>query len=247
MNGVAQLVEPHPMARFLLRWLVAAAMPVALAVSVTVGVIQIGIRYGLEAWISLSALGLLSYPVLQALAQGYIMRGFLRRAALWGVLSSGGFVAAMLAVFATALSFDALLWPLVSQFSIALRDVLGLAVPPGMLLKYSVSGLLFGTVLGGVQSLVLGPGWRARLEWIGVSAAAGVALLLWVYLWLETDLMNELPDDISGEDDVLILTAVTGWSVAAWMFYALPTGWFMQRLLRRRDRADAEALLRRFE
>jgi hypothetical protein len=247
MSGAIQLVESCLPARFVLRWVVAATLPVALSVLLTVGVIQVGLHYDLETWIPLSMLSILSYPLLTALAQGYVMRGVLRRAALWGVLSAAGFVAAMLAVFAAAVTVDALLGPYVMQLAIGLRDVVVFGVPPGMFLKYVISGLLFGTVLGGIQSVVLGPGWGGRMTWTAVSAAASVGCWLWLYLWMETDLTTALPDDISDDDNLLVLLAVTSWSVMGWLLYALPTGFFMQRLQRRRQRSDAEALLRQFD
>ena len=206
-------------------------------------------RYHTGAFVYLGIVGLLSLPALGGLLQGIVMRGFLRGSTLWGALTGGGIVIAIASVAVLFVRFHETWWPVAFLVTVWIAKTLGV-VPSGFVQTVFAS-VLFGLILGAVQALALGPSWRRMAAWTATSMAAVLPAGLWLYAWAAVEPVSSLFAHIAelipltGQWRYLPISVL--WAEVAALCFALPTGLMMQQLLRRHQRADAEALVRRFE
>jgi hypothetical protein len=248
MNSVVPAASRVSLSRFLLGWLVSWILP-AMASTGLVGMfdnLRIG---GFSQW--LFQFSLMSFPASWALGQGYLMRESLRRPRLWAALTGGGVVAGVAVVVAIHMRFELASWSFRRGITMWVLDRIGLADLPAALAALGLSGVLFGLVLGALQTPALDMPRRLRIEWTIISAAAGLLPASWAYLSFELQVLDHLRDAVAA-----VIPLNGGWrylpGAAIWISsmvfgFALPTGLFMHWLLRRHQRADAEALVRRFE
>ena len=136
------------------------------------------------------------------------------------------------------------------QFRVTIWIATLVVVPSGFV-DTVLASVLFGLILGTIQAVAFGHRWRSVLAWIATSTAATIPAGLWLYAWAAVEpvsaLFARIADLIPLADRWRYLpVSVLGAEVAA-LCFALPTGLLMQRLLRRHQRADAAALVRRFE
>jgi hypothetical protein len=102
-----------------------------------------------------------------------------------------------------------------------------------------------------MQAIVLGPRWWSVVAWVLMVSTATVFTGVWLYSWTFFGPVSALFTDVAD------LTPLTGewrflpasvlWAEVAALCFAVPTGLLMRQLLRRHQRADAEALIQRFE
>jgi hypothetical protein len=122
---------------------------------------------------------------------------------------------------------------------------------PAVLAALGVSGVLFGLVLGALQTPALEMSGRLRIQWTASSAVAGLVPASWAYLALELRVLDHLRDALAAVIPLSgrwrYLPGAEIWVSSIVFGFALPTGLLMHWLLRRHQRADAAALVRRFE
>jgi hypothetical protein len=248
MDSLAHTAPERSLPRFVLRWLLCWILPAMLATCLvgTLGNLRLG-----GAWGGLVHFGLLLFPALWALSHAYVMREHLRRPILWGVLTGGGAVAGVAVVVAVHVRFEAAWWPLRDGIVLSFLRAIGLVDPSEELTDIAVSGAIFGLVLGAIQTSALDMSRASRLQWTAVSAATGLLTAGSLYLSFELPEMagprDALADLMPLNGRWRFLPGATLWAAAITLCFALPTGIFMHRLLRWNRRADAEALVRRFE
>lgn len=208
-------------------------------------------RYRARPAVYVAMIGVLSLPAVAGLLHAIVMRGLLRRSTLWGALTGGGMVIAAMSIAVLALNFRDLWWPLHFRMTLWVAQGLGLAQPPVGFVGVIVVSVLFGAILGAVQAVALAPRWWSVCAWLAVSIAATVLTGLWLYAWVAVDPVAAL---FARSAELVPLAAQWRylpvsilWAEVGAPCFALPTGFLMQRLLRRYQRADAEALVRRFE
>jgi hypothetical protein len=89
------------------------------------------------------------------------------------------------------------------------------------------------------------------MQWTIISAATGLLPASWAYLSFELQVLDHLRDAFATMIPLngrwRYLPGADIWISSIVFCFALPTGVFMHWLLRRHQRADAEALVRRFE
>ena len=87
--------------------------------------------------------------------------------------------------------------------------------------------------------------------WLATSVAAAVLTGLWLYAWATVEpfeaLFAQSAEWMPLSGPWRYLPVSVPWAEVGALCFALPTGLLMQRLLRRHQRADDEALVRRFE
>jgi hypothetical protein len=196
----------------------------------------------------LIAASVLLFPILCAFGQGWVMWSRLKHPVLWATLTGGGIVAAFVILSAVAATLDPVTW----QLAIWIERALSLRAPPSALVAYAGASLLFGLILGGIQAGALDHGWGSRLRWIAVSAAAGLPAAVWLYVCVEVDavangLLLPIAESLPLPGHWNTVSMAVPVAIILCLCFTLPTGLLMQRLLRRHRRADAEALVRRFE
>jgi len=179
------------------------------------------------------------------------MRNTLRRPRLWGALTGGGAAAGVATVVAIHTSFDSAWWTFRQGIVPSLLHSAGLTAATAALVGVGASGVLFGLVLSTIQTLALGMSRALRLQWTTVSAVVGLLTACWAYFAFELWEMYQLRDvlaalmPLNGRWRFIPGAVVLAASVA--LCFALPTGIFMHWLVRRHQRADAAALVQRFE
>jgi len=251
MDTAIRTVARGPHSGFLLRWLGAWVLATALSALLLGLFYVLEVRYRPRAAIYVGIVGLLSLPVLAGLLQGIVIRGLLRRSALWGALTGGGIVLAATSVAVTVLNFRNFWWPLEFQMAALVAAGLGLASPPFDFVGVILTSVLFGLILGAVQAVALTPRWRSVSAWLATSTTAAVLAGLWIYAWVAVEPVEALFVRIAvsvpftGQWRYIPVSVL--WAEVAALCFALPTGLMMERLLRLHQRADAEALVRRFE
>jgi hypothetical protein len=252
MDNAIDLAGPSLGIRFLVRWNVVAALAIALSTAATAILAIVGFHSNKEElFLSLIGAAILSFPIMSGLGHGWLMRGALKRPTLWGTLTGAGIVAAVAGVIAVAISLGDLWQPRIWQLSVWIARHLGLGVPPSTWLAYAAGGLLFGLILGGTQAAALDLHWGARLRWVAASAAAGVPAATCLYLCVEVDaianLLRRIAESLPVPDRWHALPMAVPLAMILCLCFTLPTGFMMERLLRRHRRASAESLVRRFE
>ena len=84
-----------------------------------------------------------------------------------------------------------------------------------------------------------------------MSVLGGLFAAVWLWAWNEIDLLCGLAASVAGSlferDEWLEVPAVMAWIAAAVLLHALPTGFAMRRLLRRRPAIESAALAARFD
>lgn len=250
MDTAIQTTERGPLAGFLLRWLAAWMLATALS-AVMLALFDVLDRHHAQAAIYVAIIGLLSLPAVGGLLHGILMRGLLRRSTLWGALTGGGMVIAAMGIVVMVYSFRYLWSPLHFRVTVWVSQWLGLAEPPFGFVGVTVTGVVFGAILGCVQAIVLAPRWRSVMAWIATSIAASVLTGLWLYAWAVVEPVSTLFARIAGlmplTDQWRYLPVSVLWAEIGAFCFALPTGLLMRRLLRRFQHADAEAIVGRFE
>jgi hypothetical protein len=251
MDATIPTVARDSSSGFLLRWLGAWMLATALSSFLLAVFYVLDERYRARPAIYVGIIGALSLPAVGGLLHGFVMRGLLRRSTLWGALTGGGIaIAAMTVVFMT-LSVNDLWWPLQSRLALWVAHTFGLAVSPFYFVRWTSASVPFGLILGVMQAIVLAPRWWSVATWIAISTAAAVLTGLWLYAWTSVEPVSSLFSRMAGlmplTGEWRYLPTIVLWAEVAALCFALPTGLFMQRLLRRHRRADAEALVRRFE
>ncbi len=249
MDTAIQTVARGPLSGFLWRWLGAWMLAPALS-SLLLAVYDAIGRHGFDSTAYVAIVGLLSLPALGGLLHGIIMRGLLQRSTLWGALTGGGIVIAAVSIVATV-SFRELWWAWDNRIAVWVAEALGLASLPHAFVGVVSASFLFGLVLGAVQAVALAPRWRSVSAWIATTAVAAVLAGLWFYVCVTAGPIKAL--FVRMAESMLFAgqwrylpVSILGAEVGA-LCFALPTGLLMQRLLRRHQRADDEALVRRFE
>jgi hypothetical protein len=252
MSDPIELVGSPLGLRFIIRWNGAPALAIALSTAMT-AILAIGIGPDGEGPLPyLIAAAVLSFPIMSALGHGWVMRDRLKQPVLWGTLTGVGILAAFASVITVGTTLGDLWEPSIWQLAVWIGRSLGLSAPPSTFVAYAGGGLLFGLILGGTQAAALDHGWRSRLRWIAVSAAGGVPAAIWLYVCAEVDavangLLVRIADSLPLSGNWNIVPIAVPLAIILCLCFTLPTGLFMQRLLRRRRRADAEALVRLFE
>jgi len=248
MDNVLPTASRVSLSRFLLGWLLSWILPAMVSTGL-VGTLDSLRTGGPLQW--LFQFSLLSFPASWALGQAYVMRNILRRPRLWGALTGGGVVAGAAAVVAIHMRLELASWSFRRGITTWVLDRIGLTGLPAELAALGVSGVLFGLVLGALQTPALDMSRRLRIQWTTFSAAAGLLPASWAYLSFELQVLDHLRDALTA---VIPLNGrwryVPGadiWISSIVFGFALPTGLSMHWLLRRHQRADAEALVRRFE
>ena len=253
MSGAIDLAGSQLGVGFFLRWNGVAALAIALSVAATAILTIVGIETSSEdLFFSLIGAAVLSFPVMVGLGHGWVMRSRLRRPMLWGTLTGGGIVAAWAVVVAVAFSLGELWQPPIWQLAVWVAHALDLGAPPSTGLAYASAGLLFGLTLGAMQAAALDLGWGARLRWVAVSAAAGLPAAIWLYLCVEVDaiangLLMRIAESLPLPARWRDLPMVVPVAIILCLCFTLPTGFTMERLLRRHRRASAESVVRRFD
>lgn len=244
MDDTPSLSVTRPLTGFLPLWLAAWILPGCITVPAFMICIYLGDRYTSPGLYYAAMAVMLAQPVLLAVAHARLMRGWLRRPRLWGVMTGGGVAIAALATsvllnLVEAIASGAWLW---------LGD---LAILSYAVTYYAVAGFLFGLIAGLLQSTALGPPWQHRLGWCSVSIVGSLAAAASIWAWTEIDVLSNWADGIAGSlfqrGEWRQVPAITVWIAIAVLLHALPTGLAMRRLLRRRQQAEAEALVRRFD
>jgi|SRR5262245_2783132 len=255
MDDAIDLAGPAFGIRFLMRWNGVVALAIALSTAATTSLAIVGIesRSG-DLFLSLVGAAILSFPILSGLGHGWLMRGGLRRSTLWGTLTGGGIVAATAGVLAVAISLSEIWRPPIWQVAVWFERHLGLEAPPAATwLAYAAAGLLFGLILGATQAAALDLGWAGRLRWVAASAASGLPAATWLLLCVEdadefsNSLLRRIAESLPVSDHWSVLPIAVPVAMILCLCFTLPTGFVMERLLRRHRRANAELLVRRFE
>jgi len=250
MDTVMRTAARGPLSGFLLRWLGAWMLATALS-SLLLAVFDVLGRHGVDSAVYVAIVGLLSLPALGGLLHGIVMRGLLQRSTLWGALTGGGIVIAAVSIAVTAASFRELWWAVDERIAAWVAEALGLASLPFAFVGAVATSFLFGLLLGTIQAVALAPRWRSVSAWIATTAAAAVLTGLWLYAWAAVGpveaLFVRMAESMLFAGQWRYLPVSVLWAEVAVLCFALPTGLVMQRLLRRHRRADAEALVRRFE
>jgi hypothetical protein len=253
MSDAIELAGRPPGLRFVARWIGVAALAVAISVSTiaTFGVLAAENKSD-ESFYYLAGVAVLSLPLLCALGYSWTLRRTIRRPILWGILTGSGIVFAAASLLISAFTLEDLWLPITEQTAAWIARSVHLRVPPLTFVTYAGSGVLFGLVLGTTQAVALDSGWGDRMRWTAASGTAGLIAGISAYLYLEVDAVaNGLLDDIAGfiplPGDWPAVPLAVLVALLLCVSFTLPTGLFMQRLLRRHRRADDEALLRRFE
>ena len=248
MDSVVHTAGQRSLGQFILHWLLSWILP-AIVSMVLVGTLD-NLRIG-EISRGLAQLGLFSLPALWAFGQGYVMRKHLRRARLWGALTGAGIVAGFAVLAAIHVRFEFAWWSLRQGIATWIFSTIGLADPFALLVDFGISGILFGLTLGALQTPALGMSRSRRVQWSIISAAAGFLVACWAFLSFELHLLDYLRDVIAEVIPLIgrgrYIAGAVIWSATVALGFALPTGWFMHWLLSRHGRADAAALVRRFE
>jgi hypothetical protein len=253
MDNAIDLAGPTFGIRFLVRWNGVAALAIALSTAMTAILAIVGFHSNNEElFLSLIGAAILSFPIMSGLGHGWLMRGGLRRSTLWGTLTGGGIVAATAGVIAVGITLGEFWQPRIWQLAVWFARYLRLDVPPSTWLAYAAAGLLFGLVLGATQAAAIDLRWGARLRWVAASAASGLPAATWLYLCLEVDdisngLLRQIAESLPVPDDWSVLPIAVPIAMILCLCFTLPTGFVMERLLRRHRRANAESLVRRFE
>lgn len=250
MDTAIRTAARGPLSGFLLRWLGAWMLATAPS-SLLLAVFDVLDRDGLDSAGYVAIVGLLSLPALGGLLHGIAMRGLIQRPTLWGALTGGGIVIAAGSIAAAASTFRELWWAAGYRMTVWLAETLGLASLPFDVVGVVSTSFLFDAVLGAVQAVALAPRWRSVSAWIATTAAAAVLTGLWLYAWAAVEpveaLFMRMAELMRFAGQWRYLPVSVLWAEVAALCFALPTGLLMQRLLRRHQRADAEALVRRFE
>jgi hypothetical protein len=253
MDDAIDLAGPAFGIRFLMRWNGVAALAIALSTAATTSLAIVGIESRSEdLFLSLVGAAILSFPILSGLGHGWLMRGGLRRSTLWGTLTGGGIVAATVGVIAVAITLSEFWQPPIWQIAVWFARHLSLDVPPSTWLAYAAAGVLFGLILGATQAAALDLGWAERLRWVAASAASGLPATTWLYLCVEVDdisngLLRRIAESLPVPDHWNVLPIAVPVAMILCLCFTLPTGFVMERQLRRHRRATAESLVRRFE
>lgn len=260
MSDVIELAGSPLGIRFIIQWNGVTALAITLP-TVTTGILVIlgtdfdyssGNLVSGDLFLYLIAASFLLFPILGAFGQGWVMRSRLKHPVLWATLTGGGIVAAFVILSAVAATLDRLWRPVAWQLAIWIERALSLRAPPSALVAYAGAGLLFGLVLGGIQAGALDHGWGSRLRWIAVSAAAGLPAAVWLYVCVEVDavangLLLPIAESLPLPGHWNTVPMAVPVAIILCLCFTLPTGLLMERLLHRRRRASAEALVRRFE
>lgn len=239
--------------RFIVQWNGVAALAIGLSTAMTAILAILGTGSGTEdLFVYLIGAAVLSLPIMSALGYGWVMRGRLKHPVLWGTLTGGGIVAASASVITVGTTLDELWQPIISQLAVWIARSLGLGAPPSTFVGYAGSGVLFSLALGGTQAAALDHGWGTRLRWIAASAAAGLPAAIWLYMCAEVDavangLLMWIADSLPLSGHWNIVPIAVPVAIILSLCFTLPSGLMMGRLLRRHQRADDEALVRRFE
>jgi hypothetical protein len=251
VDAAIQTAARGPLSGFLFRWLGTWVLTTALSSFLLALFYVLERHHGPRLVIFLGIAGVLSLPVLGGFLQGVVMRGLLRRSTLWGALTGGGIAIAAASTVVTVLNLRALWWPVAFRVALWVDAALGLARPPFDLVGAILASVLFGAILGVMQAIVLAPRWWSMAAWIATVSIATVFTGVWLYSWTFFGPVSALFTDIAD------LTPLTGewrflpasvlWAEVAALCFAVPTGSLMRQLLRRHQRTDAEALIRRFE
>jgi hypothetical protein len=247
MDGVAAAAAHVPLSRFLLRWLAVWTL------SISMTFLLLGMLSDLRVHIPdhLGIAGLLSLAAIVGLSHGLAMRRLVQPPVLWGALTAIGLIVAGSAVVALIFHPLPLLWMTTQAIVDRFAHSLQLAAPPAWVIRVVFVGVVFGGLLGSVQGIALGAGWRGRLLWAGTCAAAAVPPVFWMYAPLEIgplhDRLEQIATALPLPADWRKLPIFVARAALAALLYALPTGLYMHRLARTDERAAAEALARRFE
>ena len=250
MDTAIRTAASGPLSGFLWRWLGAWMLATALSSSLLAVFDVIG-RRGVVSAVYVGIVGLLSLPALGGLLHGIIMRGLLQRSTLWGALTGGGIAIAAVSIVATAASFRELWWAWDNRIAVWVAETLGLASLPLAFVGVVSASFLFGMILGAVQAVALAPRWRSVSAWIAMTAAAAVLAGLWLYVCVVAGpvraLFVRMAESMPFAGQWRYLPVSVLWAEVGALCFALPTGLLMLRLLRRHQRVDDEALVRRFE
>lgn len=245
--------DPRRLAGFLRQWLMALIGPVVVSLAlVTLGIRLVTVHRMPEVSLYVAVAGALSFPVQLAIYHAKIMRGILRRPALWGIMTGFASVAAGVALHVLARERFALFASGVARIAHWLEDVASVENTSTGFINASLAGVLLGLIVGGLQAIALGARWRPRLQWCLVSALSGMAATNWVHLCTETiwfvRILNDAAEVLSNTGarwhGILVLHA---WVASIAAAYALPTGLAMRRFLRRRAATESAALAARFD
>lgn len=251
MDSALRSIARAPLSGFLPRWLSAWMLATALSSFLLAfgNALDPRGRDRLAVYVALA--GFLSFPAFAGLLQGVMMRGLLRRSTLWGALTGGGIAIAAMTVVLMTLIISDLWWPLPVRLALWVAHTFGLAVYPVYFVRLTSASVPFGLILGAIQAIVFAPRWGSVAAWIAISTAAAVLTGLWFYAWTSVEPVASLYSRMAGfmplTGEWRYLPATVLWAEGAALCFALPTGLLMQRLLRRHQRADAAALVRRFE
>lgn len=249
MDTAIQTTERVPLAGFLLRWLGAWMLATALSAFLLALFYVLEHRYRARPAVYLAIIAALSLPAVGGLLQGIVLRGLLRRATLWGALTGGGMVTAALSIGFMFANFRSVWWPL--QFFMWTWIARTLWVVPPAVVGVVFASVVFGLILGAVQSVALGARWWGVSAWIATSIAAAIPTGLWLYAWVAFDpvsgLFARVAELMPLSSQWRYLPVSVLWAEVAALCFAMPTGLLMRQLLRRRQRADDAALVRRFE
>jgi hypothetical protein len=160
-------------------------------------------------------------------------------------------VAGVAAVVAIHMRFELASWSFRRGITTWVLDRIGLAGLPAELAALGLSGVLFGLVLGALQTPALDMPRRLRVQWTIISAAAGLLPAGWAYFSFQLHVLDHLRDAFAAVIPLngrwRYIPGADIWVSSVAFGFALPTGLFMHRLLRNHQRADTEALVRRFE
>jgi hypothetical protein len=239
------------MSRFIVPWI--AVAEVSILGSVVLAVCSAFLSKGASAdpVVIVQIAAVLSFSALSGIGQGWLLRRQLQRPILWGVSSGTGIIVAAAIIAEIAGAPEQLWWPIVWRLAFWIRKSFDLSVTPWTFTGYVLSGLTFGLILGAAQASTLRFGWRAGLRWIGISVLSGVLTSILLYSSREIDSVTNALDWLaasipmpSGPRGLLFGTSVL---LLLGVSFALPTGAFMQHLLRSRLQADVGVVLQRFD
>jgi hypothetical protein len=237
------------MIRFLVRWIGTTGLAVLCSAVVAVSV---GFPYdgASDRLFYLQSVVVLFFSALSAIGQGWVMLHLLKRPILWGVSTGSGTILAAATIAAAVSTPDRLWWPIIWRLAFWIRKVFDLSATPWILTEYVISGWAFGLVLGATQAAALGLGWRVNMRWIAISTVGGVLGAIWIYA-IEIDTVANalwwMAESIPMQRGWRVVLLATSVLLVLGFCYALPTGLLMQRLLRRYQHTNAEALVQRFE